>query len=889
MLLLERDGPLEQLTGLLAQAARGRGACALVLGEAGIGKTSLVRAFVARAGADATVLWGACEALFQPRPLGAIVDMAPLLPPSLARRVHAGQTYNDLFPALLAYLADGRPRVVVVDDAQWADEATLDCITYLGRRIEATSALLVVTVRSEEVGDDHPLRRVLGSLPAASTRRIQLAPLSRAAVERIAAASGGSATGLHERTGGNPFFVTELLAAPDGGIPGSVRDAVLARVAGLGAAARRVIAVVAVEPARIERELVAECLDDAAPDVDAAIRDAVTAGVLVDDGRWLAFRHEIARLCVEDSLYGREAIELHHRVLACLQRRAAGDDAVLPRLVHHARHAGRHELVAAYAQRAAAHAASVGAHRSAAALYRLALEARPAGHDGDAATDRAALLEAAAHELQLTNSPADAIALREQALALRRAAADPAGVAANLRLLGTLHRQAGGNLDRYLEYARAAVAALEGVADDRPGVVAERAKACALVSHVLCQLSNYADAIAWGERAVALADASGDDAARVVAMSRHGSARVSVGPDPAAMAQLERALALAIERGFDDLASELFVTVQTLALIHHRHDEALDVGARGLAFCQARDLDASVAGLLSRRAHSLLQLGRWDDGEREYAACLAVPNAPAVSRESALHALHLLAIRRGPGGAGDGAHAKAVAYWRRIHADIHVQHLGFRPPAIAAACAEVAWLRGDEAAAVDVARRGLDIALRTQDGRLAAPLLVWLRRCGEAPPPCTLALPAPYAHELRGDVAAAAVAWDALHNPYEAALALAGGDAAQMKDALERFAALGARSAARRTRTRLAALGVRGLPVGPRRRTRADAHGLTPREREVYELLLQRLSNAAIAARMHRSERTVEHHVAAVLAKLGVRSRAELGANARTAARRAEK
>lgn len=914
MQLLERDDPLQHLDGLRAAAARGRGACAVVLGEAGIGKTSLVREFVRRATPAVDVLWGGCEALFLPRPLGPIVDMAPALPPALARSVHAGQNYNDLFPALLAHLRDGRrPRVVVIDDAHWADEATLDCLTYLGRRIDTTFALLVVTARSDEIGGDHPLVRVLGNLPAVSTQRIELAPLSPSAVGQLALAAGRDAAELLARTGGNPFFVTETLAATRG-IPGSVRDAVLARVARLGAAARRVIDVVAVEPARIERALVTACLadraDDAAPAetsaCDAAIREAIAAGVLHEDGRWLAFRHEIARLCFESALPASEAIGWHAAVLQRLQGRC--DPHALARQVHHARGAGRTDLVARLAPRAAEQAAKLGAHRNAAALYRLALaaaeqagveqvEALHAGSfpapAGDTASgvptrspaEQAALLEAAANELQLTSALPEAIEVRERALAMRRRLDDRVGIAANQCALGALYRQAGGDLAEYARRAQEAVDVLDHAVD--PGIDsavdpdlprAASARACATMSHVLCLQSHYDAAVAWGERAVALAEASGDAAARVYALQRHGSARICRARDPAALEQVASALALAIEYRYDDLAADLFVTLQTLALIHHDHEYALDVGARGIAFCAARDLDPFVAGLLSRRAHSLLQLGRWAEGAREYAKCLAVPSVPAISRDSARHALHLQAMRRGARAVGTDAYTGAVAYWRRVHGRIDEQRIGFRPPAIAAACAEVAWLRGDLDAAIDVARRGLDAALPSRDGRLAGPLYVWLRRCGSTVPEHTFDMPEASMRELAGDSKGAAAAWQRSSNPYEQALALAFGDKDDQLAALGLFETLGAARPARLVRARLQALGERAIPQGPRRRTLADTHGLTPRERQVYELLQQRLSNAAIAARMHRSERTVENHVASVLAKLGVRSRSDVSA-----------
>jgi DNA-binding CsgD family transcriptional regulator len=194
----------------------------------------------------------------------------------------------------------------------------------------------------------------------------------------------------------------------------------------------------------------------------------------------------------------------------------------------------------------------------------------------------------------------------------------------------------------------------------------------------------------------------------------------------------------------------------------------------------------------------------------------------------------------------------------------------------AAACAEAAWLRGDALAARSAAGPALEHALSVGDAWRAGELAAWLARSGAAPQAPSCALAGPYALEAAGRVREAADAWAGLGCPHEEALALCGGDEACLRVAVERFEQLGAAPAAEAARRMLRSRGARGVPRGPLARTRTDPLGLTARERQVHDLLLQGLSNAAIAGRMHRSERTVEHHVAAVYAKLGVRSRAAL-------------
>ena len=226
--LLERAPLLDELGDVLAATATG-GRVVLVAGEAGIGKSALVRRFTERHAADARFLLGACDPLLTPRALGPLHDLGRQTGGRLATLLSAGGPREQLFAALLDELDHGgRGQVVVVEDAHWADEATLDLLVFLGRRMERTRALLIVTYRDDELGADHPLRAVVGRLPPEAVRRLRLEPLSEAAVAELARRAGRPAAGLRALTGGNPLLVAEVLAAADAGVPLTVRDLVLA-------------------------------------------------------------------------------------------------------------------------------------------------------------------------------------------------------------------------------------------------------------------------------------------------------------------------------------------------------------------------------------------------------------------------------------------------------------------------------------------------------------------------------------------------------------------------------------------------------------------------------------------------------------------------------------
>ena len=289
--LLERDDELATLTRTARSVLRtGRGAVVLVTGEAGSGKSALTRAFLDGLGDDLVVAVGGCDDLLAPRGLAPFLDMAATLP----ELADALSTERDVFPELLRFVA-ARPTVLVVEDVHWADDATLDAIRFLSRRIAGLPAVLLLTYRPEDVDATHPLRGILGGLGGASTRRLELAPLSVGAVRTLAGVDEAEAAEIHRVTRGNPFFVTEVLDAGGESVPATVRDAVLARVGRLPPAARRLTERLAVVPSRAERWL-AEAL---AGDEPEALVLAERSGVIGGGPQHLAFRHELARQAIE--------------------------------------------------------------------------------------------------------------------------------------------------------------------------------------------------------------------------------------------------------------------------------------------------------------------------------------------------------------------------------------------------------------------------------------------------------------------------------------------------------------------------------------------------------------------------------------------------------------
>ncbi len=419
MQLLEREPLLTQLEEHLRQAAAGHGRVVLVGGEAGVGKTALVDEFCRRVAGAATALRASCDALSTPGPLGPVRDLAPALGLQIEPHALDGDTRDALFRSVLAAFGTRSGTTLMVgEDAHWADGASLELLRFLGRRIGGLRALFVVTYRDDEIGPNHPLRLVLGDLATApAVHRIGVPPLSEEAVQRMAAGSGRDAAALHRLTGGNPFFLTEVLAAEDETVPASVGDAILARAARLSPEARAVLDLAAVIGSTFEPELLLAVAGPVLDEVD----ECIARGLLRATGDGLAFRHELTREAILAAIAPHRRRLLHARVLAAL-RKAPESERDLARLAHYAEAAGDREAVLEFAIAAAEQAAALHAHREAAAQYARALRFA----DRLPAAERARLLEGRSVACYLSDQGEEAIAARQAALDIWRTSGRPA-------------------------------------------------------------------------------------------------------------------------------------------------------------------------------------------------------------------------------------------------------------------------------------------------------------------------------------------------------------------------------------------------------------------------------------------------------------------------------
>jgi DNA-binding CsgD family transcriptional regulator/tetratricopeptide (TPR) repeat protein len=858
--LVEREQELAALEAALTEASAGRARVVLVTAEAGGGKTALIDRFCADRIGSTRVLRGACDALFTPRPLGPIQDFAADVGPELESRLLGEAIPYEVAASLIDELRRRTPTVLVVEDIHWADAATQDVLRLVLRRTAAERVLIVLSYRDEALDARHPVRVMLGELATAlSFTRMPLASLSPEAVAQIADPYDVEPLDLHRVTAGNPFFVTEVLASGRSeAIPATVRDAVLARAARLSTDARALLGAIAIAPPHVELWL----LDALAREHVSALEECLSSGMLVQPAAGaIAFRHELARLAIEESLEPRRRLALHCMALAALAEPPAGrPDAA--RLAHHADAAGDADAVLRFAPAAAESAAAVGAHREAAAQCARALrfgERLSPGERGD-------LLRRRAVSCLLIDQYDDSLAAATEAIEEYRRIGDRLRGGDALRIRSDVG-WCPGYIAASTRDARDAVSLLETIPPTR-----ELGYAYANLGALHKDAEEREAAKLWAARAIQLGHELGVHDVVIRATTDIGSVEILEGA-PEGLARLEGALASAWEAGFVEQVGRIYVSMHGPASATRNYAITERHLAAGLEHCSNHGLELYRLYLLAYAARVALDTGRWDDAASGAQAVLRVPRSSTTPRILALAALALVRARRGD----PEVQPLIEEAWALAEPTGELPRIG----PVAVARAEAAWLTGRPHEIVEATEAALELAVSRQSTWRLGELLSWRRRAGVRDE-VALQLRGPFSAQIAGEHLEAAKQWTQLGCPYEAALALADADQEEpLRRALEKLQQLEARAAATTVARRLRELGVRGVSRGPRPSTRANPAALTAREIDVLCLLAQGLRNSGIGERLFVSPRTVEHHVSAILGKLGVQSRGEAVAEAR--------
>ena len=539
--MLERDAELAALAHAAREAADRHGSVVLVKGEAGIGKSSLVEALRSHLPAEGRMLVGYCDDLATPRTLGPFRDLVGSVGTELSHAVMDGSERDRVLTALRTELTwPDHPTVLVIEDVHWADDATLDALRYLIRRIADLPAVLILTYRDDELNREHPLHGLLGQASRSDhVRHLPLRRLSQQAVRQLSAGSSVDAHDLFELTSGNPFFVHELLASAQGErVPPTIADAVLARVRSLDPSVQDVLEQLAVVPSVLDRWLVDVLVPGAGQGGEgtvAALAAAEERGLLSVSTRKIAFRHELTRRAVADAVPAARLMALNQRVLDALIDHDGSD---VSRIVHHAAQAGDQDAIIQYGPVAGRDAAGAGAHREAVAHFGLVLEHQ----DRFAPGERAELLAQYAIECYTIGTIDKAVEAGQRAVEESRSLDDPCPLGSSLRWLSRIWWMAG-NRANAEQAGQEAISVLERAGDSR-------LLALALSNESqLCMLAHrLAESVEYGERAATLARETGDAAVMAHALTNIGISRWLLG-DPAGQPLLDEALRVALEAG----------------------------------------------------------------------------------------------------------------------------------------------------------------------------------------------------------------------------------------------------------------------------------------------------------------------------------------------------
>ncbi len=847
MRLVERGPELAALSEYLEDTRDGTGALALVGGEAGAGKSVLVSAFLADVAVP--VVAGVCDGATTPRPLGPVIEIAAQL------EVDAALARDELFAAILTALRR-QSTVVLVEDLHWADDATADFLLYLGRRLDRVPAMLIGTYRDDEIRSNAALTRLIGELARLGVaRRVPVCSLTESGVASMLTGSSLDPAEVFRQTSGNPFFVTECLAAGSSS-PGTVRDVVLARTARLSARGRRALDVASQLGLRFDADVLVEASGADADGVD----DCVEQGMLVTFGAELGFRHELSRSVIGTEIPPIRRATVNRAILRTLEQRRGVDVA---RLADHAAAANEGDCAFRYGQEAGRAAADLGAHREAVHHYRTALRfasSRPAA-------ERAELLDALAAECMVTDQMDEALTAAEEALRLWNQVGDLIKVGATHVALEYVSWYLGQG-EAAVQHASQAVAILEPY-----GPTVELGRALAGAGTFAADRGDPHQAIATLRRAIEIAHLVGDPYAESNALNSIGWVQGYYGGDvDTGVTYLERALEVALAHSLGPLGGRAYANLASVLVDNDRFDRADTVIAEGLRYAEDHNLTLRYVCVTAVLADSELKRGRWDDATADAWCVRQQAGTVAVGHIPALTIIGTIRMRRGE----PDAHATLLEAMQLAE---RTEELPLIAP-ITLALAEEAWLRGDPAGARDVIRCVLDRFDEPVTTQQRGHLTSWSARLG-GPHQAPEGTPRHLALQIEGRWQEAADAWHALGRPYERALALIEVKTptalTQAFDILDR---LGAGAAAALAAERLRSLGER-VPRGIRPSTRANPAGLTSREIEVLQLVVDGLTNAEIAAKLFVSDKTVEHHVSRLLLKLGVASRREAARTAR--------
>jgi DNA-binding CsgD family transcriptional regulator len=858
MELIERAGVLNLLQNQLNHVSEGEGLCVFVSGEAGIGKTSLVKAFCKQQQEECVIYQGACDALFTPRPLAPVYDIIWQVRSDLWPDTHTIEQRSELFLKLFHELKNKKEKILIVfDDIHWADEATLDFIKFLARRISQLRCLFVLTYRDDEINPGHPLRNVIGALSPDVFSRIQLQPLSKEAVHKLAGEKGYDAENVYNISGGNPFYVNEILASYSPGVPDNIKDSILAVYNRQEEGTKNAWEICSIIPEGLEINRFAK-LKSSWEGMDRCFALKI---IIIKNDR-VIFKHELYRRTIEGSLSPFKRIALNKRMLD-LFLDSFEEEGDIERIVHYAKNANENDVVIKYAPVAAMQAAGVGAHIEASKLFLTAIEYCD-GYDSD---QLLAFYDAYAYECYLTNQTDEAIIYYTKSLEKWKQKNDIEKIGNCLFYLSRLW-WINDNLIKAESFAEQAIQVLE----NQPSSAAK-----AIAYSLMSQLKMFSDlsdeCIAWGQKAIDLAQELGDNAILSYALGNVGSVQIRM---PALMqkgrAMLQQSLEIALQNSYEDYAGMAYVNLAYNGMIIKDYALAQQALTTGIRYCEENNLDLWRLYLLTVKARFKLDTGNWTEAYDIANKLVEDEKATKIIEIFALTILAKIRMRRGDN--------DAILILLKEATDKAFETL--EPQRIIQAMAaflEYEWLMGTTIIDKRILERAIEMTKERGNIYGNSEFAFWLRKArGES-------LPIKEVYEGY-DISSSAKAenaarlWKKVGCSYNEALVLFEGGEDEKRKAIMIVQGLGADAVYQKMKLQMRSSGIKKIPRGLRESTKTNPAQLTNRELDVLQLLQKGVQNKEIAGTLFISPKTADNHISSILFKLDVNSRTKAVAEA---------
>ncbi len=853
MKLIERDDFLDLLHSGFQKIASGKeGHCFFILGEPGMGKTSLVKTFLTEIEDEGVQYTGACDSLFTPRPLAPLYDLALQIKGDWARKIESIVSRTELFTRFAQELTNKEmPVVLVFEDIHWADEATLDFVKFFARRIRLTNCLFILTCRDDEVSQQHSLVNVLGDLPPDTFTRIQLMPLSRQAVSKLADEKGYDAENVYSVSGGNPFYVNEILASYSPGVPDNVKDAILSVYNKQEEGTKNAWQLFSIIPEGLEINRFSKIKSS----WDEGIDHCFALKIIIIKKDKIIFKHELYRRTIENSLSPFKRIALNKKLLDTFLT-SFEEEGEIERILHYAKNANENALVVKYAPLAAKQAACVGAHIEASKLFLTAIEYSD-GKDKDHLVE---LYEAYAYECYLINQIKDAIIYQGKALKIWQEKKEIEQTGNSMRFLSRLwwfdgnHREAE-------KYGNQAIEILQ----DKPASKAQ-AMAYSNMSQLKSAMDQSDECLFWGEKAMAVAKEVGDEETLAHALNNMGSALVlNQSSKQKGIALLQQSLEIALKNSYHEHVARFYSTLGTNGVTIKDYAFAKKMLEEGIQYCEERDIDSLKLYMLASKARLGLETGKWDEAYSITNNLLKKENLPPVIKIGALTVLATIKMRRGKRDALPLLlEAKTKAFETNELQRIIPVFLSLL---------EYEWITGESYIETEVLSGAIERMVKLEKFSKKSRFHFWLKKVGKE-----YLLPTGENEDksvsgvpFRLD----ASFWEKLGCPYEQALTLVEGNEDDKREALLIIQQLGGDAVYEKIKMEMRAVGIKKIPRGMRLSTKTNPAQLTNRELDVLQLLHKAVQNKEIAQTLFISPKTVDHHISSILFKLDVNTRAK--------------